>query len=236
MHTTLFAMKHAHLSALRLARVFTQRYGLTPARLDMLRVIMAAGGSILQLTMRHRLSVTKPVISVMVRSLEKLKFVTRERCEKDRRTFVVKLTEEAIFALRAIFYEAIVLGVLKVAFLGAFLSKDGESHRGWELAMVRMEARLQLFRRAFGLGTCNPWDEDEPDEDFYYEEVPENPAAFQMVPDTWEMKMAREARWEAARYCSNRKWRRQVKKQRARELRLAGLAHRLAPARELPPP
>ncbi|CAN5474687.1 hypothetical protein BH09MYX1_BH09MYX1_26200 [soil metagenome] len=222
MHTAMFAMKHAHLSGLRLARVFTERYGLTPARLDMLRVIMAAGGSILQLTMRHRLSVTKPVISVMVRSLEKLKFVTRERCEEDRRTFVVKLTEEAIFALRAIFYEAIVLGVLKVAFLGAFLSKDGEPHRGWELAMVRMEQRLQLFRRAFGLGTCNPWDEDQDDEKFYYAEVPENPAARDMVHDTWEMKMAREARWADELYRTNRKYRRRARKEFARQRRLAG--------------
>ncbi|CAN5633791.1 hypothetical protein BH09MYX1_BH09MYX1_01850 [soil metagenome] len=223
MQTTLFAMKHAHLSGLRLARIFTQRYGLTPARLDMLRVIMGEGGSILQLKMRHRLSVTKPVISVMVRSLEKLKFVTRERCEDDRRTFVVKLTEDGIFALRAIFYESVVLGILKLAFVGAFITAHGEIHRGWELAMVRMEQRLQLFRRAFGIGTHNPWDEDQDDEKFYYAEVPENPAATDMVHDTWDMKMAREARWAEVQYRTTRKQRRRARKALARHRRLAGL-------------
>ncbi|CAN5168472.1 hypothetical protein BH09MYX1_BH09MYX1_52140 [soil metagenome] len=187
MNTSMFAMKHAHLSGLRLARRFTEPHGLTPARLDMLRVVLEAGGSILQLSMRHRLSVTKPVISVMVRSLEKLGLVTRERCEDDRRTFVVRLTEKAKSALRDIFYVTVVLGFLKLAFMGAFQTMSGVMHRHWELAMVRMEQRLQLFRRAFGIGTHNPWEVTEEDESFYWAEVPDNPNLIDMVPETFEV-------------------------------------------------
>ena len=187
MHTVSFEMKQAHLAALRLGRKETEAVGLTPARLDMLRAIMEGSGGSVQAKLRELLCVTKPVISVMVRALEKLGFVVRKRSSEDRRTFVLTLTDKAKNALRRVYYESITLGYLKLGLMWAFCKPGTWSVRSFEIAIHRLHLRLNMFRCAFGIGDTryNPWEINEDDEGFFYADVPGNPNRLDIVP-SWD--------------------------------------------------
>lgn len=179
MHTAFFDMKQAHLSAVRFSRRETEAVGLTPARLDMLRTILEQPGMhVLQRKLRHFLGVSNAVVSIMVRALESLGFVTRTRDENDGRTFDVRLTDLAERALRAVFFETVTMGFLELALVSAFV-KDHVPRQGWEKTVYRLQSRLGMFRLAFGIGhtAYNPWDPNDDDESFYYDDSPSNPNA-----------------------------------------------------------
>lgn len=175
MHTALFEMKQAHLSAVRLSMRETAVVALTPARLDMLRTILEYPGEMFQSALWGLLGVSKTVVSIMVRALERRGFVTRTRCRSDRRTFVIELTGKAKEALRAVFYIAETEGFRDLAFVSAFV-KEHVDRSGWRIAVNRLEERLAMFREAFGRGrtTYNPWNWNDDDCYFYFADVPSN--------------------------------------------------------------
>lgn len=184
MHTAFFDIKQAHLSAVRFGRRETQAVGLTPARLDMLRTIMEQPGMhVRQCKLRHFLGVSNAVVSIMLRALEALGFVRRTRAENDGRTFEVRLTGLAKRALRAVFFETVTKGFLELALVSAFV-KDHVPRRGWEKTVYRLQCRLEMFRRAFGIGytSYNPWDANDDDESFYYDDCSDNPNAGTSAP------------------------------------------------------
>ncbi|CAN5723274.1 hypothetical protein BH09MYX1_BH09MYX1_38800 [soil metagenome] len=177
-----FEMKHAHLTAVRFGRDFTKPLGLTPARLDMLRAIMEPGScGIAQSRLRHSLSVTKTVISVMVRSLERLSFVKRVRHPTDKRTYWVTLTNRAKSALREVFYTLMNQGLLKMTFISVFLKMPFDPRNEIEGILARLRDQLLLFREAHGIGIFNPWEPNDDDDPFYYADVPDNPNAVDLV-------------------------------------------------------
>lgn len=184
MHTSFFEMKHGHLTALRITRKETAIVELTPARLDMLRVILERSGEMLQSSLRRLLCVNNSVISIMVRALERAGFVVRERCRDDRRTFWVRLTARARYALRRVFYGAVNQGFLELTLVSAF-AKDHIPHRGWEKIVEELQARLHLLRIAFGIGIThyNPWDANDEDWAFYYAAVIPNPNRVDIAPE-----------------------------------------------------
>lgn len=184
MHTSFFEMKHAHLSALRITRKETAVVDLTPARLDMLRVVLERSGEMLQSSLRRLLGVSNSVISIMVRALERAGFVVREPCREDRRTFWVRLTLQARYALRRVFYGAVTEGFLELTLISAF-AKDHFPHRGWERVVNDLEAKLHLMRAAFGLGSTdyNPWEANDDDRPFYYAPVIPNPNRVDIAPE-----------------------------------------------------
>jgi DNA-binding MarR family transcriptional regulator len=94
MHVMFFGMKRVHLRVVGITRALLGRIALTPARFDMMRIVALHGEyGILQAKMRDLLGVSAPTVSVMVRSLELLGFVTRRRFERDRRCILVRITE-----------------------------------------------------------------------------------------------------------------------------------------------
>ena len=184
MHTAFFDMKQAHLAAVRFGRRETEAVGLTPARLDMLRTILEQPGMhVLQRKLRHFLGVSNAVVSIMIRALEALGFVKRTRAENDGRTFDVRLTGLAKRALRAVFFETVTMGFLELALVSAFV-KHHVPRPGWERTLNRLQSRLGMFRRAFGIGTTsyNPWDANDDDESFYYDDHASNPNADTSAP------------------------------------------------------
>ena len=199
MHTVLFEMKQGHLTAERFTRPQTESLGLTPARLDMLRAILERGNGITQSQLRRSLCVTKTVISVMVRALERLGFVRRVKCATDRRTFYVTLTDTARLALRWIYYENSVMGFLNLAFISAFVKMPRIVRGEVNITLSRLNGRIQMFRHAFGIGTYNPWEANDDDESFYYADVPENPNAVDLIPRPEEVDHGSDA-WCKSRY------------------------------------
>jgi DNA-binding MarR family transcriptional regulator len=95
MDQVFFSLKRAYHGTLRVARAALVKLpykGLTPARFDMLHALRS-DDFLDQRALQDVLGVTKTVVSRMVRSLEELGYVARERDPEDRRTVVVWLTE-----------------------------------------------------------------------------------------------------------------------------------------------
>ncbi len=163
-----FEMKHGHLSFLRLARVFTRDWGLTPARLDLLRAIMESRKFLRQHEVTRRLNALKSVVSIMIRALERLGFVRRTRCTTDRRTFLVAFTAKARWVLRKIYFEAMTAGMLPLALMSIFSTpKTRAPLSTWREALDQIVKWARPIR-AWGIGIPNDlWVHTGNADDFY---------------------------------------------------------------------
>src|SRR3954471_16894373 len=92
MHASFFGIKRVHLRVLAVTRPMIKDYELTPARFDMLRVVLLHPDGIAQTTLRWLLGVSAPTVSRMLKSLQQLGFVERERDLADGRCLNVLLT------------------------------------------------------------------------------------------------------------------------------------------------
>jgi DNA-binding MarR family transcriptional regulator len=100
MHTMFFGVKRVHLRVLHMSRgllrevFFKKEQRLTPARFDMMRIIkLYEEEGIPQASIQVLLGVSAPTVSRMLKSLEALGYVERDRLSRDRRCVVVKITE-----------------------------------------------------------------------------------------------------------------------------------------------
>ena len=185
-----YEAKHAHFATLRLWRPFTTEFGLTPARVDLLRVVQVQlQHRILQSALPELLNVSKTVVSIMVRALERRGFLDRVRSAVDGRTFVLTLTLKAKVALRALYHQAVHFGLLALALAHA-ITPSRTPQPDFARRKFRLERRLVRLRESFGRGCAhhNPWWGDEGDEDFFYDNVIGNPnnaetAAVADMPD-----------------------------------------------------
>lgn len=184
MHTLTFEMKRAHLASIRLTRRLCAQVGLTPARLDMLRAIFANCNAIQQSVLRHHLGVTKTVVSIMVRALEKLGFVRRTRSYSDGRTFDLTVLVKGRIALRRIHYESRTVPYLDMAFASAFC-EDHVPNDTRFATIHALERGLLRFRTAFGLPSPDepPWTWNIDDGCFYYGGYTDNLSMVDLVPD-----------------------------------------------------
>ncbi|MEO9231982.1 MAG: MarR family transcriptional regulator [Polyangiaceae bacterium] len=88
-----FAFKRAHYSSLRLGRQYAEKFGLTPARFDMLYAIRR-NNSRSQAFLARTLGVAGVTVSRMLQKLEALGFVRRGGPEwPDRRVKRVQITK-----------------------------------------------------------------------------------------------------------------------------------------------
>jgi DNA-binding MarR family transcriptional regulator len=100
MHFLMFRFKRAHLSSLRAARPFCEELEITPARFDFMRAATTNAQGTRQSRITKVLGLSSVAVSKMTRRLIELGLVTRERDHRDRRTFVVSLTEEGARRMR----------------------------------------------------------------------------------------------------------------------------------------
>ena len=110
MHEVFFGFKRVHLRVLKLTRVFMPKeVALTPARFDMMRIVelhAVRWGWVAQHRIQDLLGVSAATVSRMLKSLEALGFVVRERMDHDlrmRRIHITELGRERVrAALRAL--------------------------------------------------------------------------------------------------------------------------------------
>lgn len=102
MHAVFFGMKISHLRVLHVTRALLWKRELTPARFDMMRVVeLHKDGGVAQQKVQDLLGVSAPTISRMLKSLEKLGYVVRERMTHDARQKRVHITELGLERVRA---------------------------------------------------------------------------------------------------------------------------------------
>ena len=99
MHQMFFGVKRVHLLNLTLSRLmlrdFWEDYSVTPARFDMLRIVHVydvEGVTVAQASIRELLGVSGATVSRMLKALERLGYIVRERL-KWRPGFHVGLTD-----------------------------------------------------------------------------------------------------------------------------------------------
>jgi DNA-binding MarR family transcriptional regulator len=97
-HPLFFGLKRAHQATLRISRDLLVASDLTPARLDMMFAIAEEARGILQSALSKALGVTRATVSRMLRSLEQLGFVRRQRVPRDQRQWRVLLTARGLDA------------------------------------------------------------------------------------------------------------------------------------------
>ncbi len=189
MNTVSFEMRQAHLAAFRFASKTTSLVGLTPARLNIIRTLLERPGhSVLQSNLHHLLGVSRTVISIMVRALEKLGFLTRRPSLKDRRTFVLEPTPLAERALRRVHLENNVFGYLPLAF-SSTLGERFAPPADWELQFGQASLVLRKFRDGLGRGeSYNPWDVNEDDYGLLAPRPEEDAIAFDLLDEEEEVE------------------------------------------------
>ncbi len=87
-----FQIKRVHLSLLAVSRLLLTDMELTPARFDMMRIIELHEDGVAQQKIMDLLGVSGATVSRMLKSLEELGFVERQRMPQDRRRVLVKTT------------------------------------------------------------------------------------------------------------------------------------------------
>lgn len=85
----------------RFTRLF-RPYGLTPSQYNVLRILRGEGKPLPILEIASRTIAVVPGITGLVNRLEEAGFVTRQRCQEDRRVIWVGLTEKARQTLAAL--------------------------------------------------------------------------------------------------------------------------------------
>jgi DNA-binding MarR family transcriptional regulator len=157
MNPVFFGLKRAYHSTLRIGRANFRALQLTAARFDLLYALTDRGRprneATRQSVLRRMLGVSRPTVSRMLRSLEELGFVRRQRSEVDRRQLEVRLTGYGRGCVRAAFRSLVRSGWSLIApdcALNWRRATDDERLR-WERCMFRtkrFEARLMDLRVA----------------------------------------------------------------------------------------
>lgn len=145
-----FSLKRAFHSSLRLTRSLIAAFGLTAARFDMLFAIrrpceepncrfMCCG--VMQRDLVRTLGVSAPTVSRMLRSLEKLGLVVRERLARDTRQLRVFLTSAGRARVDDAYAELECSGAIELAYECA-LSPPCSYSNTWALEGPRFEALM----------------------------------------------------------------------------------------------
>lgn len=109
MDAVMFELKGAHLAVQRVGRGLLRGFGMTPARFDLMFAVWGEGMK--QSDLWRLLNVVRSVVCEMVRDLETLGWVERERDPEDRRTWIVKLTARGRALLERAYGERVANGV-----------------------------------------------------------------------------------------------------------------------------
>ena len=134
MHHTLFLLKRARLLSIALQKKWLAPYGITPARYEMLFVIaninkwLKKVHFVHQSEIRRQLGVSAATVCKMLRALEELGFVRRERSMGvDRRQVNVELTRKARGLLRKVHQRVIRPGHVFVVIYSIFAQTNDDA-------------------------------------------------------------------------------------------------------------
>ncbi|MDB4933671.1 MAG: MarR family transcriptional regulator [Labilithrix sp.] len=94
MHRIFFSVKRVHLRIVEECKPLLHEYDLTPARFDMMRIVMLhAPDGVTQAKIRKLLGVSGATVSRMLKSLEAKGFVRRAPYPLDKRHVIVSITK-----------------------------------------------------------------------------------------------------------------------------------------------
>jgi DNA-binding MarR family transcriptional regulator len=169
MHSLSFRLKRAHHRVVAFGKSILRRFGLTPARFDLLYVVYVRWefrkrvyDAPAQTDLCRALGVTAATVSRMVGRLEQLGIVTRFGSRIDRRTKQVALTPEGLALLREAVDEILEEEVVERAYQRALrertsaglepfdLEPSAELELELELAVAELKGRVEKIARAFG--------------------------------------------------------------------------------------
>jgi DNA-binding MarR family transcriptional regulator len=164
MNAILFGMKRSFQASIRFTRSAVAAFGLTAARFDMLYAIKSSYKihDVRQSDLRRSLGVTAPTVSRMLRSLEKLGFVSRVRpTSGDTRQRIVSLTSAGLACIRRAFRSLVRRRTVRRAF-DAVLTV-GQPLAAWLVETEIAESVCWRIRRGFGdIATLGyPWHPDD---------------------------------------------------------------------------
>ena len=157
MHAMFFGIKRVHLRVVHITRTLLRDIPLTPARFDMMRIIELHEHGVPQGNIQYLLGVSAPTVSVMLKSLEKLGFVVRERMSRDGRCLLVQATALGLKTVRAALARLVGSGIAdRMAGLG--LASDPDIARP---AVELCRSVLSKMRKTYGDAAPfeHPWRE-----------------------------------------------------------------------------
>jgi DNA-binding MarR family transcriptional regulator len=94
MHYISFTLKRAHYAALAASRPFATKFGLTPARFDLMCCVLRLRFAEYQANIARSLGVSQVTVSRMVRRMERSGLLRRERFSRDARKWRIRMTKE----------------------------------------------------------------------------------------------------------------------------------------------
>ena len=150
MDDVFFGVKRGHLAVNRWALLKLREFGVTPARFDLMRMIYDRNFRWAQSELRHALGVARATISVMVRALVKLGWITRERNPFDRRTLDCLLTYEGRRVVASVM-SALIWPKVIAKIVDAALGGDVDMERKAAEWLVRRLVVAFAFKRASAL-------------------------------------------------------------------------------------
>jgi len=160
MNAHFFGAKRAYYATLRFARPVLARFGLTPARFDLLTVLRRCHEHrTWQSELRKALGVAAATVSRMVRALEELGLVARSRSEVEKRQVNVRLTDEGLSRVDLVHDHVIDPGHVDLAVDSAL---GDEWWFDWAHCLMQkdaVEGHFTHMRKAFGDGATlhYPW-------------------------------------------------------------------------------
>ena len=166
MHVLYFGLKRAFQATLKINRPLLDRHGITPARFDLLyRIHKERYGQVRQSTVRRSLGVARPTVSRMVRSLEKLGLLVREREWGDSRQRKLRLSIAGKKVVRRVLRRLVRSDVVDRCVRRAFAYPNPpSSRRNTPFGLIdALDYTLNRFRRCFGdFATLEyPWHPDD---------------------------------------------------------------------------
>lgn len=160
MHQIFFSVKRVHLRIVEVSKQLVRRFGLTPARFDLLRVIEAhEPHPVSQSKICTLLGVSAATVSRMLIALEKLGFIERRASKLDARNLLVSLTSDGFNRLDEAIVSMISRGVAE------FVARRGVAFES-KLAVSRLRVLQKLLnsmRRIYGDDSpfVHPWRNDD---------------------------------------------------------------------------
>ena len=156
MHRVFFSVKRVHLRVVEESKVLVRRFGLTPARFDLLRVVDAhEPHAVAQSEICRVLGVSAATVSRMLIALEKIGFIERTADQRDRRRLLVRLTDFGWNRVDEAIVACVTVGAAEA------MARRGVGGDG-QLAVIRLrllQKHLNSMRRVYGDSApfVDPW-------------------------------------------------------------------------------
>jgi DNA-binding MarR family transcriptional regulator len=149
MNQIFFGLKRAHHGVLRITRSALAKLGLTAARFDLMYVVHQRE-DVTQRELRGKLGVSAATVSRMLKSLEAIGLLQRQRADWDRRQRVVRLTEAGGRCIQSAIRHFIKWGAAQLMVDSALCPEHWNDDAQCLIAMDALDGHLSNIRETYG--------------------------------------------------------------------------------------